>query len=337
MNFEVGLTILRLLSARQGSALTAGEVRAKWPSEKPPSVRSVYRYLNELVPPGEMGPPLVEQTMREGQKAYFLKPTPQDTWFLTEEMALDLSLGGQVLQSIFDANRKTSGESWSQRAEEFLDKASDETKRIRAKLRIVPDGIGRVPARIEPEVLRQTITAIRKDSKLGFTYTNARGEENDKRLTPLGLVAKDGTIYLVAVNGATGKPIPYALHRMSSAKAHNDRADLRPDFDLDRHIRDTHQFSHALDDAKPPVSLRLRVAPEMMYHFRERPLSENQRVTEPEEGQTWYLVTAEVPDTILLVPFLLSMGHWIEVLEPQTVRAETALRAQQMWQHYQEG
>jgi hypothetical protein len=31
------------------------------------------------------------------------------------------------------------------------------------------------------------------------------------------------------------------------------------------------------------------------------------------------------------------MGHWIEVLEPQTVRAETALRAQQMWQHYQEG
>jgi predicted DNA-binding transcriptional regulator YafY len=75
----------------------------------------------------------------------------------------------------------------------------------------------------------------------------------------------------------------------------------------------------------------------MMYHFRERPLSENQRVTEPEEGQTWYLVTAEVPDTILLVPFLLSMGHWIEVLEPQTVRAATALRAQQMWQHYQEG
>lgn len=337
MNFEVGLTILRLLSARQGSALTAGEVRAKWPSEKPPSVRSVYRYLNELVPPGEMGPPLVEQTTRNGQQAYFLKPTPQDTWFLTEEMALDLSLGGQVLQSIFGANRKTTGESWAERAEEFLLQASDETKRIRAKLRIVPDGIGRLPARIDPEVLRQTITAIRKDRKLDFFYTNAKGESSEKVLTPLGLVSKDGTLYLVAVKGASGKPIHYALHRILSATVHRERADARPDFDLDSYIRDTHQFSHALDGANQLVSLELRVAPETMYHFRERPLSENQRVTKPEEGQTWYQVTAEVPNTFLLVPFLLSMGHWIEVVGPQAVRAETALRAKQMWQLYQEG
>jgi predicted DNA-binding transcriptional regulator YafY len=339
MNFEVGLTILRLLSTRRGSALSAKEIHDQWPgNEKRPAERSVYRYLDELSTLLAGGTYLVSKKKRDGKEnVFYLEPSPKDDWFLTEEMALDLSLGGQVLDSIFRTSLDSQGRSWAKRAKDFLDTASGETRRIRTKLRIVPDGIGRLPARIEPEVLRQTITAIRKDKKVGFVYTNAKGDKKSKVLTPLGLVAKDGTIYLVAVDGATGRPIHYALHRMSEASVHDDMSQLRPDFDLDRYIWDTHQFSHVLSGSDQLVSLELRVAPEMIYHFRERPLSEDQRVTEPMASDGWYRVDAKVPDTILLVPFLLSMGHWIEVLGPKKVRDETALRARQMWQHYQAG
>jgi hypothetical protein len=78
----------------------------------------------------------------------------------------------------------------------------------------------------------------------------------------------------------------------------------------------------------------LRVAPESIYHFRERPLSNDQVETLPAGDEPWHIVTATVPRTILLMPFLVSMGPWIEVLAPADVRAEAAKWIDGMWVHY---
>jgi predicted DNA-binding transcriptional regulator YafY len=97
--------------------------------------------------------------------------------------------------------------------------------------------------------------------------------------------------------------------------------------------RTTHQFSFPLDRDAEPVNLRLRVHKDAIYHFQERPL-EGQRTPAPTSAPDWFRVSARMPETTHLVPFLLSMGPWSEVLGPAEVRAATAERARGMYAHY---
>ncbi len=137
--------------------------------------------------------------------------------------------------------------------------------------------------------------------------------------------------------GLSDTPRHFALQRMTDADVHFKQAQHRPEFDLQQYIVDSHQFSHVLDAKVSPVQLKLRVAPEAIYHFRERPMANDQEETLPLADEPWHIVTATVPNTILLMPFLLSMGPWIEILAPIDVRAEAAKRIGGMWAHYASG
>jgi predicted DNA-binding transcriptional regulator YafY len=176
--------------------------------------------------------------------------------------------------------------------------------------------------------------AIAADQKLSFIYVSAAGNSSNHIRSPQGLVAKDGTIYLLATEGLSDAPRHFALHRVRDAHVIPQRAQARPDFNLDHHIRDSHQLSHALDRHAPPASLKLRVAPEALFHFAERPLSDDQEITPAKRSDGWHTVTATVPETVLLVPFLLSLGGWIEVLGPPTVRSEVATWLRDAAAHY---
>jgi predicted DNA-binding transcriptional regulator YafY len=183
-------------------------------------------------------------------------------------------------------------------------------------------------------VLAASIEAIKSGTKLRLTYVDSSGKESSPLVSPLGLVAKDGTIYLVAIKGLSDAPRHFPLHRMTEANASAQLAQMRLDFDLDRYIHDSHQFSHLLDAEAPLAVLKLRVAPETLYHFRERALSTDQAIGPARRSDGWRVVTATVPETYLLIPFLLSMGPWIEVLEPPSVRDETAKRLHAAAAHY---
>jgi predicted DNA-binding transcriptional regulator YafY len=152
---------------------------------------------------------------------------------------------------------------------------------------------------------------------------SAAGKASAKTVNPLGLVAKDGSIYLVASEGLSGKPRNYPLQRVKEASASQHRLEEPLGFNLDRYIEETHQLSHVLNSAESPLTLKLRVSPNAIHHFRERPLAVDQMIGTVADSGDWHVVTATVPDTILLVPFLVSMGPWIEVLEPAAVRART--------------
>jgi predicted DNA-binding transcriptional regulator YafY len=208
------------------------------------------------------------------------------------------------------------------------------TRRLRERLRIVPDGIGRLPAPIDPQILASTLDAVAANQKLEFGYVSAAGKASKQLRSPQGLIAKDGAIYLLATKGTSDPPRAFALHRMSDAQSALQPSQARPDFDLDRYIHDTHQFSHALDADAPPVLLRLRVAPKTLFHFTERRLSFDQSIGPARRSDGWHLVTATVPETVLLVPFLASMGAGIEVLGPPGVRNKTAQWLRDAGAHY---
>lgn len=335
MKLTTGVRMLRLLNTRPENALTTVEIERRWRDLGGTEValRSIQRYMSELSQDSADGPALVAVVERGRERAYYLKTSQVANWFMTEEAALDLQLSRDVFGRAFGSRGPSHGDKLADMAERVV-AASPQTQRIRDRLRIAPDGIGRLPARIEPAVLRAAIDAIGKNRKLKFTYANAAGKVTNQLVSPLGLVAKDGTIYLVAVKGLSDVPRHFALHRISDADTHFQPAQPRPEFDLQQYIHDSHQFSHVLDAKEPPVELKLRVAPETIYHFEERRLSADQNIAPPKGGEPWYVVTATVPRTILLVPFLVGMGPWIEVLAPAEVRAATAEWTGRTWSHY---
>ena len=63
-------------------------------------------------------------------------------------------------------------------------------------------------------------------------------------------------------------------------------------------------------------------------------MSSEQKIGDSNPTNKSCIVSANIPDTVLLVPFLLSMGGWIEVLGPPKVRAEMAKRARHITAHY---
>jgi predicted DNA-binding transcriptional regulator YafY len=206
---------------------------------------------------------------------------------------------------------------------------------IQANVRVVSDGIGRQNAVIDPAILRVVFEAIGSREALKLHYVSSRREESDKELNPLGLVAKDGTIYLLATRGLETRPKHYALHRARAAERIARPRSVPRGFDLDQYIEDSHKLSHVLDAHEGLVELQLRVAPETMYHFRERLLSKNQQIDEHNRDERgWFLVTNTIPVTIQLVPFLLSHGGWIEVVGPESVRQEMKRRLKTAAAHY---
>lgn len=336
MKLDSGVRLLRLLNSQPEGALTVKQIARKWFDQTGTeiNIRKVQRDLSKLCADSADGPALIEVDDRERALKYHLRLSQVAQWFMTEEAALHLLLTRQIVERSFsggldpdEAKRRTD-------VAETVSDDSVRTRRLRDRLRIVPDGIGRLPARVDARILASTMEAVAASQKLSFTYINSAGKESQQVLSPRGLVAKDGTIYLLATKGLSEPPRHFALHRVTEAHVAPHPLQARPDFDLDGYIRDSHQLSHRLTAEAPPVSLKLRVAPDALFHFTERPLSSDQSIGPARRSDGWRPVTATVPETVLLVPFLVSMGPWVEVLGPSSVRSKTAKWLRDAAAHY---
>lgn len=325
MKFNEAISVLKLLGTRHEDAMTIQQIIAKWNTlhTEKLHLRTAQRYLSELSSEGADGSALVEVDDSSKERRYHLRLSEMANWFMTEEAALYQVLSLQVLQSTF-------GETASSEIERQMDAAEHltheqlRTRRLRERVRIVPDGLGRLRTKIAKEVLGSVMDALAGDQKIAVDYFSARGNASSLELSPLGLVAKDGTLYLLAVKGLSDRPIHYPLQRVRSAAVQPFPAQGRADFKLDEYIRLTHQLSHPIGQQSEPVTVKLKVHPNWLYHFEERPLSENQKIHKAVQADEWSTVTAEIPLSILLTPFIVSMGPGLEVLEPPELRQEVA-------------
>jgi predicted DNA-binding transcriptional regulator YafY len=109
------------------------------------------------------------------------------------------------------------------------------------------------------------------------------------------------------------------MQRIVQAEISHKNSQLQPAFDLDAYIQGSHMLSHRLYQEPDDIAIELRVNSTAIFHFRERPLSERQ-VISPSDQSGFYRVRAELPWTVHLVPFFLSMGNAVEVIEPAVLR-----------------
>jgi predicted DNA-binding transcriptional regulator YafY len=351
--------LLRMLPTKRENAVTIRHLAVKWEgkdplSEKPSAsvIRRLQAYMNELSGPADGYPALIERIEPEAEpepelrvdgkkkipKAfrYYILPGHVADWFMTEETAMNLLVTGQILGQSLGSAQQFDSVAVIDQAQARLGATSPARKRVLNKVRIVPDGIGRVPARINSLVLEAAISAIEGDKKLSFSYKSSKGRESTPLVSPQGLVAKDGTIYLVATKGLSDFPIHYPLQRISEAKVEDEQLQSQPGFNLDDYIRESAQLSHKLHDGPSRIRLELRVDPKTLYHFEERPLASgsDQVIDYANDSNEWSTVTAHIPNTVLLVPFLLSMLGYIEVVGPAEVRAEVKKQVDAMAARY---
>ncbi len=337
MKLPDAIAALQLVPADRANAITVPEFVDRWKraGQREMSDRQLQRWLPELE-----GLSLVESTDGErGSRRYFRTSDRTASWAMTPETALRLLVSGRMLEQplqglgagglgLLDMARSVVG-------------TSDAMRRLHRRVRVVPDGLGRLRAAIAPGVQETVVDAIVRNRQLRFAYLSRTGMAEQGRVlthdvSVLGLVSKDSTVYLLGAKGVSGKPLTFALHRMRDAQVLPDPAAERTDFDLDDYIAKTHQLSHTLEYIET-IDLRLRVRADSVWHFTERPLCAEQQVSREPDAQGWYAVHAPVTNTTLLVPFLLSMGEVVIVDGPPEVRELLLRRVSEAHALYTQG
>jgi len=168
-------------------------------------------------------------------------------------------------------------------ARSMLDQFTDDkgVPAWRNKVRVLHRGPGLKSPAIRPEVQKAVYEALLRGRRLDVTYL-ARGAAASKQyeLNPLGLILKDGLFYLVCSMWDYTDIRLITLHRLQQA-AVMDIPSKSPDgFDLDGYIA-----SGELDFAiGGDIRLKARIQGSVAQHLEERPLHEDQKLSQCENG-----------------------------------------------------
>lgn len=300
-------------------------------------LRNMQRYVEELrnlsSHPDNYAP-ILEQVPNSSPPAYWLSDTDLVRWFMTEQIALNLLLAAETLKVVVNDDVLNTGV--LKQAAVHLVNQDHEAKHLWSKVRVARSGIGREAPKIAPRVLKSLLDAVCKDRQVHCRYTNAKGVSTEKTITVQGLVLKDDTLYVLSTTGLADEPVHLAAHRIGQAEMSHKPAQHQPGFDLDTYIRKEYQLSHRLqrNAELTTIDLCLRIRPDYLYHFKERPLDSQQQLTDDPQHTGWQILKAKIPETHMLKQFLQSMGPGVEVLSPSALRQQMADEIKQTAHYY---
>jgi hypothetical protein len=183
-------------------------------------------------------------------------------------------------------------------------------------IRTLPKGIQLLPPKIDALAQRTVYDALLRKKQLELDYRPRKPKGNEPyRINPLGLVVRDGVIYLVASLVENEAIRQFVLHRIKSAQVLDEPATSPRGFDLDEYI--------AKGGFGWPTGGKIRLVAIFDHGpaqtLGETPLSPDQNITELDEHR--FKLTATVQETRELHWWLSSFGPEVEVLEPKSLRA----------------
>ena len=318
MKMKVAVRLLKLLPTTAANAMTVADIAKKWYDYEPSKEekRNIQRYIVDLASDEDDGASLIN-TVEGYPRRFYLRLSQVANWFMTEEAALTILLTGQSMAQTLTSLNSSETSPLADIAEKVAS-ASLATQRIRERVRLVPDGLGRLPAHIPAEVIKASIDAIANLRQLTFHYRTSSGVESKELVSVQGMIVKDGAIYLIGTKGLADSPRYYGLQRMSQVEVSHRPHQDQTGFNFDRYINDSN-LSSRLREHPGNIDLELKVQSEAIYHFRERPLSKNQIIATFDDEAS-YTVNTNIPWSVALVPFLLSLGDGIEVIKPKRLR-----------------
>ena len=175
---------------------------------------------------------------------------------------------------------------------------------------------------IDPAVLETVYEALFNDRQFRARYHRRYDDSvHDYIIHPLGIVFRDGVVYLVCMRNGRDGVAQMALHRMQSAEPLEAALERPADFDLRRYVEEG-GLDFKLGAGR--LGLALALDPKTAVHLEETPLSEDQQLAPSSDGRI--RLEATVADTAQVRWWILGLGDQVEVLAPATLRAEIGER-----------
>jgi predicted DNA-binding transcriptional regulator YafY len=206
--------------------------------------------------------------------------------------ALALVLAREHLEPLLPAATLDLLAPYFKRGEQVLDAdAGHKLGAWRRKVRTVSRGPQLAKPKILPAVNAAVTEALLHERRLRARYRRRDSEVAEEReLHPLGLVAKDGVLYLVATAKDHVNPYQFALHRFESAEVLQHQAKKVVGFTQDRYVDEQAAFSYP--GTRKTINLVADFTRDAVAHLRERPLSSDQTLIEQPDGHI--LLTATI-------------------------------------------
>lgn len=218
-----------------------------------------------------------------------------------------------------------------EQARTLLDRMPSALGKWSRRIAVLPSGHQLLPAQVDEETTRIVYDSLLNEHRFEADY-HAVDSDGPRRypFNPLGLVYRDGVLYLVATLRDYSDARQFALQRMSNAVATPDEPATVPQgFDFDHYVRTEKAFDYPVGD---DIDLELLVDDHLVRHLSESRLAENQTIKPTGDGR--HAVRATVRHTSQLVWWIYSLGAGVEVRKPAALREKMIRRAQQMVELY---
>jgi len=187
-----------------------------------------------------------------------------------------------------------------------------------------------IPATIQEGVIPIVYEALFKGLQFRGRYGRRDGDEAEYDLHPLGLIFRESVVYLVATVWNYKDPRHFALHRFTHCALLDEKAAPPGGFDLDKYLAEG-SFEYCETEGEM-IRLKAQFSDWAGHHLYDTPLSENQKLTEGEEGEL--LVEATVKESAQLRWWLLGFGASVEVLGPEALREEFVEIIEELGERY---
>ncbi len=186
---------------------------------------------------------------------------------------------------------------------------------------------------IAPEIDAKALDIIQQallhDRQVTATYYAAHSHKTrDLRLNPLALILRGRITYLAATAEPYSDVRLYAMHRFKQAEMQEAPVKRPDDFELEAYI----QRGALLFGGGESIRLKAQINAELATQLRETPMSPDMQLAPLGEG---YALEATVLDSWQLRWWILSQAEAMEVLEPQSLRAEIDHKLRQASELYQ--
>lgn len=270
------------------------------------SVRTVYRDILAL---NESGVPVLSVPGKGYQlmEGYFLPPL-----HFTPPEALMLMLGADAVRGAFDTDFAEAAAHALKKIEAALpEPRRQEVQEWRAHLRVVPPDEGQNAAKLKP--LRSAVLARKI---VTFQYHKPNAAAQTREVYPLGLVHLYGAWLLGAFDPQRGEQRVFRLSRMDNVQVQPRTFQRHPDWKLG-----------PSGTERRNVAVRLYFPEHLRRAVQERPSFYQTDVQDVPGG---FEVTLQVRDERDILPWVLSWGAGVRVLEPPTLAERVRAEARAM-------
>lgn len=221
----------------------------------------------------------------------------------------------RALTPFFEAAKEAAAEALLESNPSSRLSAEEHGRKWLAKIEVVPAVMPFCPPQIDEEIKQTIHHALLHEEMLLLKVRHAVSQEEEEcRVSPLGLVQQGVRIYLIGVRRGCKKADRFLLARITSAKPVPGHLEIPANWDLQEALKPG--ISHPVFDADiygKNMDIELLVNKDTQW-LKETPLGQGQQTQDLSNGD--YMLSVKLPMTEELVRWLLSMAYHVKAVKP---------------------